>query len=341
MVLSLPKLIGINFHGYSSSAYQNRYTPLPPQNYIGDSFKIFADNRITCIRVTFYWESWELDRNQFHEDLKAIGEVAEKHGLMCIYDNHQWECSSWIGSGIGFPNSIMAKYFQKTTTGDKPKYDTKKHFWNKWWNRQIKTADEVDGWNAQLTYLVDVVRLLNHRKSTYGFEILNEPQVFATSYYQKIGKYYDYMINGIRKVTNKPLFFCRASPHRIIDNPVLQELASPRRKDNVIYDCHPYPPYTFYMLYYKLITLLMGKIPLYIGEFNSTLTKNVGFTERQMSQYLKRFKRFRTCGWALWRWSYIPDRNIQAFNMTEIRDNRICPGKYFKFFVNALKTTKY
>jgi len=97
------KLIGVNFHGYGSSVYQNRDLPPPPKNYVDDSFAAFSKYGLTCIRVAIHWESWELNRDQFKDDLEAIGDAADRHGIMCIYDNHQWECSSWIGSGIGFP----------------------------------------------------------------------------------------------------------------------------------------------------------------------------------------------------------------------------------------------
>lgn len=96
-------LIGINFHGYGSSMSQNRSTLPPPKNYIEDSFKIFVENRITCIRVTLYWESYEHDTDLFDADLNEISKMANRYGITCIYDNHQWECSSWIGCGIGMP----------------------------------------------------------------------------------------------------------------------------------------------------------------------------------------------------------------------------------------------
>jgi len=35
------KIIGINFSGFGSSAFQNRITPVPPFKYIEDSFKLF------------------------------------------------------------------------------------------------------------------------------------------------------------------------------------------------------------------------------------------------------------------------------------------------------------
>ncbi|HEX5891463.1 MAG TPA: hypothetical protein VFY41_01255 [Nitrososphaeraceae archaeon] len=27
---------------------------------------------------------------------------------MCLYDNHQWECSSWLGQEIAIPNSLIS-----------------------------------------------------------------------------------------------------------------------------------------------------------------------------------------------------------------------------------------
>jgi hypothetical protein len=65
-------------------------------------------------------------------------------------------------------------------------YNTKKDFWNRWWNRKIKTAYDKDGWDAQLSYFADIIKVFNDRKSTFGFEILNEPEVFSLSHYNKI-----------------------------------------------------------------------------------------------------------------------------------------------------------
>jgi hypothetical protein len=154
------------------------------------------------------WESWEFDVNHCTEDLNLISEAADKYGIMCIYDNHQWECSSWIGCGIGMPNSIMSKYYEKGAGQNYPSSIIKEDFWNRWWNRQIKTVDDVDAWDAQLVYLKDIVKVLDNGKSTFGFEILNEPEVFRASDYMKVGQYHDYVIKELRKITRKPLLFC-------------------------------------------------------------------------------------------------------------------------------------
>jgi hypothetical protein len=76
----------------------------------------------------------------------------------------------------------------------------------------------ADGWDAQLDYLkraVKLLKLLKHRKSTFGFEILNEPEVYSISHYRKVGHYHDYMIKELRKITEKPLFFCWALPRKV------------------------------------------------------------------------------------------------------------------------------
>jgi Cellulase (glycosyl hydrolase family 5) len=333
------RLIGVNFHGYQSSSYQNRYTLPPPENYIEDSFRTFAENGITCVRVTIYWESWELNRDKCLDDLGVIADSADKHGITCIYDNHQWECSSWIGCGIGMPNSVMSGYYERMPAEHAANYNTKKDFWNRWWNRKVETAGGKDGWEAQLTYFADFVKLLNNRKSTFGFEILNEPEVFSLSHYNRIRQYHDYMIKELRKITDKPLILCWALPHGSFDNPILQASIFPayHKNNNVIYDGHSYPLSLTRMIYFRLIRRLMGNVPLYIGEFNSGFTNGAVLAQDQLSEYIKMCKRFEVYGCALWRWSYIHDQNIPAFNLTHIVDGKIQPGIYFKYFLEALR----
>ena len=141
--------------------------------------------------MPFYCESWELDPSSCKQDLIAIAEGADKYDIKCIYDNHQWECSSWLGWGIGMPNSLISHYYEKRT-GNVPDHNSIRDFWNRWWNRQLKNTDGVDDWDAQLDYLKKIVNLLKDRKSTLGFEILNEPEVFSLSHYRKVGHYHDY-----------------------------------------------------------------------------------------------------------------------------------------------------
>ena len=107
-------LIGVNFQAFKCACYQNRLLSKPPPiNYISDSFKIFSENGLNCVRIPIYWESYEMDKEGFKEELDNISNAADKNSLLCIYDNHQWNCSSFLGYGIGFPNSILLSHFSK------------------------------------------------------------------------------------------------------------------------------------------------------------------------------------------------------------------------------------
>src|SRR6185437_9249292 len=198
--------IGVNFQGFESSAYQNRITPVPPRDYIDDSFQIFSKNNIAILRIPYSWESWEYNKGDFYDDLEKISKVADAYGISCIYDNHQWECSSWLGWGIGMPNSLVSNNYEKNSENS-PNRNTIKDFWNKWWNRKLRTRDNIDAWESQISFLKEIISYLRNKKSTFGFEILNEPQVYNILDYKKIGHYHNYAIRELRDSTNKPLFF--------------------------------------------------------------------------------------------------------------------------------------
>jgi len=47
------------------------------------------------------------------------------------------------------PNSVMSRYYERAPAERAANYNTKKDFWNRWWNRKIETVDGKDGWDAQ------------------------------------------------------------------------------------------------------------------------------------------------------------------------------------------------
>jgi len=49
----------------------------------------------------------------------------------------------------------------------------------------------------------------------------------------------------------------------------------------------------------------------------------------------KKVQKLWDLGWAFWRWSYIEDQNIPAFNLTKVINDRIQPGPDFKYFLDA------
>ena len=134
-------LLGVNFHGFLCALRQNGWvTPSsslpqqPPDNYMEDSFRIFEQSGIKCIRVPLYWESYERNPECFNQELISISSLADKYGISCIYDNHQWKCSSYFGVGIGFPNSLLAssfgEYLPARDSDSCPSKQILKKFWN-------------------------------------------------------------------------------------------------------------------------------------------------------------------------------------------------------------------
>lgn len=328
--------IGVNFQGFESSAYQNRTTPTPPQDYIEDSFQIFSKNNIFMLRIPYSWESWEYNKSNFYEDLEKISKVADAYNISCIYDNHQWECSSWLGCGIGMPNSLLSTNYQKNT-GSRPNRNVIKDFWKKWWNRKVINRDNVDGWEAQISFIKEIVAYLNNKKSTCGFEILNEPQVYHILDYNKIGHYHNFAMQELRKCTDKLLFFNAAVSHIPFDNPILQSQVAPTTKGDTLYDVHIYPPSSYNMRFFRLVCSLLQNVQIYIGEFNSGYKYGANLSKNKLIKYLKMFHKSKIFGGALWRWYYTQDSNIPAFNLTKIGNGKISPNVNFFNLVEALR----
>jgi hypothetical protein len=336
--------IGVNFDGFKISDYQNRSKPYPPKNYIQDSFRIFRGSGLDLVRIPVYWESYEKDPRGFINELEIIAAEADKYNISCIYDNHQWKCSSSFGFGIGFPNSIATSILpngqlRRNPFGPPSKEDVEQ-FWNKWWSRTIKTAEGKDGWDMQAEYLKKIIGVVNGRKSTLGFEMLNEPQVFRQGDFKKVSDYHNYVIAKTACLTDKILIFCYAYAGRItaLNFPWIQSKTRPSFPvgNRIMFDIHPYPPYFVVMMYFKLVSKLMKAGRLFVGEYNSGTGKNVFIGLNQHKRYLKTLNKFFPFGVAFWQWSYLNDKAHHAFNLTKILDGRIQSNENFTNLVNAL-----
>lgn len=332
-------LLGINFNCIWCAKYQNRSSmPIPPDNYIDDSFKIFQEEGINCIRIPIYWESYEYNTKEFLEELDFISNIADKYNILCIYDNHQWECSSYLGYGIGFPNSLLMPYFNKEDPNkismESPTQNDLKKFWNNWWDRNLVTEDGKDCWDAQLEYVEKVVKKVKDKKSTLGFEILNEPQIYRRGDFKTVGKYHKYMLEKLSLITDKAFFICTVNSSVSIYHifPHLQSKIKPSKsiKNSLFYDIHPYPPSIPLLIIYKMTSLLMNNMPIYAGEFNSGIKKGVTISQNDFIKYIKLLKCFSASGCALWQWSFIQDNDHPAFNLTDIIDNKIRSKGIFK-----------
>jgi hypothetical protein len=337
--------IGVNFDGFKVSDYQNRSKLIPPQRYIQDSFKIFQEHGIDIVRIPVYWESYEKDPEGFIQELNLISDEADKSNVSCLYDNHQWECSSFLGYGIGFPNSIVSQLYQnnssKPTSFKSPSREDVENFWNNWWDKAITSLDGRDGWDLQIEYFQEVIETVNNKTSTIAFELLNEPQVFRHGDFKKVSRYHDHLLNKVAEITDKILLFCYTYAGRLsaFNFPWTQARIKPSLAvgNKIMFDIHPYPPYYIVMLYFRLIVKLM-KIDTFIaGEYNSGTGDGIEISSSQHSKYLKTFKKFLPHGVMFWQWSYIMDNGHPAFNLAKTVDNKISLNNNFDSFVNAIK----
>ena len=136
-----------------------------------------------------------------------------------------------VPPGLVMPNSLLSNVYEKCHTRS-PDRRVMKDFWNRWWNRQILTHDNTEGWQAQMNFIKEVISYLENKKSTFGFEILNEPQVYRMSDYTVIS--------------------------HMIDNPLSQSVVTPNKNDDMIYDVHMYPPSYYNIQFFKFTSYLMS-----------------------------------------------------------------------------------
>ena len=207
--------VGVNVRGYYTSIQNSRYGTPFPDHYYDDSFKLISQGSMNHIRYVFYWEGYEKNPSQFVKEIKKVANLADKWGLKVVYDSHQFHTSSWLDpkNGIGFPPELFqgdpdTPYGGGGTTVD----EAAKIWWTKWWNRNVTNTDGKNGWSLYANFLKKIIKIVDDHKSTLGYEILNEPQVHISDEWQKIGKYNSFIINQIRKVTDKTIVYSMNVP---------------------------------------------------------------------------------------------------------------------------------
>src|SRR5215208_4696763 len=195
------ELMGVDMKGMYTSLNYERFPNITiTSDYYDDSFKLIKNIGMNHVRYVLYWEAYEKNPTLFLKELENVANLADKWGLRMIYDNHQFHTSSWLDNkrGTGFPSFFFDKHLYPidsgiTTTASNS--TTTGVWWTNWWNRNITDQEnKVDGWTLQAHFLKTLVKLLDTHNSTKGYEILNEPQVFSTDQWPKIGKYYEYML---------------------------------------------------------------------------------------------------------------------------------------------------
>ena len=237
--------------------------------------KLISQASMNHVRYVFYWEAYENNPSLFMKELETLAKTADKYGLNMLYDNHQYNTSSWLDptNGTGFPawlfKSNPDSYPQGS--GGEPKDKSAKIWWTKWWNRSVKDTNGNDGWILQLQFLKKIVNIVDSHLSTIGYEILNEPQIHSDDQWIKVGKYNTFMVNELRKVTQKTIAYSQQIPTSIANNPTTSITMNPKNiakmvpdnKSNVVFK------FTLYGLPYddKYQRDRQRKADLFIQEF--------------------------------------------------------------------------
>ena len=355
---------GVNMKGYYTSMPQSRTIgSIMPPNYFDDSFKLISESGMNHVRFVFYWESYVKDPTNFMLELQSVAQAADKHNINVIYDNHQFHTSSWFNprKGTGFPSLLFqnnASYI--ADNGGGPKYAPAKLWWTDWWNRAVKDANGTDGWTLQAQFLEKIVNTLDSHKSTLGYEILSEPQVHNADQWEKIGQYNTFIVNELRKFTDKVIAYSMNIPVDLKSpiNLTPENLAKmkPQNSTNVVFKISIYGLPTGSYQQQRLTTFLqasnMTGVPLYIGEWNNVLREQIineegaavfeinpfesDINQQEANQFVKIFKDLGIWGLAYWKWDYV-SQPTPNFNLISVGDNGdIVTNKYFKQLKIAL-----
>ena len=358
---------GVNMKGYHTSMPQARTIgSIMPPDYFDDSFRLISEAGMNHVRFVFYWESYERDPTNFMLELQSVAEAADKYNVNVIYDNHQFHTSSWFNPqrGTGFPSFLFQdNQAYPAANGGSPKYAPAKAWWTDWWNRSVKATNGTDGWILQAEFMKKIVDTLDSHQSTLGYEILSEPQVHSAEQWQKIGQNNTFMVNELRKFTNKVLVYSMNIPIDLKSpiNLIPENLAKmkPQNSTNIVFKISIYglPTESSYQQQ-KFNTFLKASnitgVPIYIGEWNNILREQTineegdtvfeinpfesDINQQQANLFVKTFKDTDIWGMAYWRWGLV-SLDTPNFNLISIDDNGdITTNKYFRQLKVALES---
>jgi hypothetical protein len=364
---------GVNVRGLYTSLQYERYhsAPVPLLTYYyDDSFKLISEAGMNHIRYVFYWEAYERNPQLFMKELNIVAKFADKWKLNVLYDNHQYHTSSWLDpdNGTGFPEYLFRNNIDSSSlvfqqgSGGEPKDESAQVWWDKWWERTIKDTYGNDGWVLQTNFLKRIIQAVDKHSSTLGYEILNEPQIHKDSQWSKVGSYNSFMVDELRKLTEKTIVYSQQIPTSLKNSEInmtpknIAKMA-PANKTDVVFKVTLYGepiPDTYQGNRFRIFVKAgeIAGVPLYIGEWNNVKREKVNddesaivyqinsersdLTQIQANRFLEEFKRADTWGWAYWNWNLIPHpaANINLINVTV--DGDITTTKYYDILKRAI-----
>ena len=355
----IPTLMGVAMRGnYTSEKETEANEIVAPSDYYEESFKLIHDAGLNHVRYLLYWESYVRNPSLFLQELETVADAADRWGIKVLYDNHQWHTSSWLESrATGFPSFLFESNPQlEMDSGGNTNDDSAKVWWTDWWNRSVRDVNGNDGWSLLSGFLTELVSALDNHQSTVGYEILSEPQIHSDDQWEKVGQFNTFMVNELRKVTQKTIAFSQQVPASInaqnIDvTPENQAKMVPVNKDNVVFKISLYGVSTDSFQKARLDGLveaaqLMG-VPVYVGEWNNVVREREGgvfrispeasdLTQEETNLFLQDFRRLGVWGWAYWQWNFNSHR-VPNFNLILVSEaGTLEPTKYYEQLETAI-----
>jgi Cellulase (glycosyl hydrolase family 5) len=358
--------IGVNMRGVHTAASETKSNASAislPANYYEDSFRILSEAGMNHVRYTLYWEAYVVNPTLFINELQMVANTADKYGLKVIYDNHQFHTSSYLNPqrGNGFPWALLEgdpKF--PYGAGGSPKYQAASLWWTDWWNRSIRDVNGTDGWLLLLGFLQRVVNAVDSHPSTLGYEVLSEPQVHSPDQWEKIGTFNSFMVNELRKITQKTIAYSMNIPVDLKSpigvNPTNLAEMAPANKTNVVFKISLYglpepDSYQGDRLAIFLRTSEITQVPLYIGEWNNVLREatineegqrvfSINPEQSDISQeeadlIVETFKDIGAWGMAYWQWR-LQTHQVENYNLVNVTGSgTIGTTQYFDILRNA------
>jgi hypothetical protein len=352
-------LMGVAMRGnYTSEKETDASEIVAPRNYYEESFKLIHDAGMDHVRYLFYWESYAKNPSKFLEELETVAQTADKWGIKVLYDNHQWHTSSWLESrATGFPSFLFEGNPElEMDSGGNTNDEAARIWWTDWWNRSVKDTSGNDGWSLLSQFLTRLVNTLDNHPSTVGYEILSEPQIHSDDQWEKVGQFNTFMVNELRKVTQKTIAFSQQVPASINApninvTPENQAAMVPANKNNVVFKISLYGVSTDSFQKARLDGLVeaarLADVPIYVGEWNNVVREREGgvfrispeesdLTQEETNLFLEDFRRLNVWGWAYWQWNY-NSHSVPNFNLILISENgTVQPTKYYEQLKSAL-----
>lgn len=360
--------IGVNVRGIYTSISQQKQDPaaqpsLSPAEYYENSFRIISQAGMNHVRYTFYWEGYVVNPTAFMNELATVAHTADKYGIKVLYDHHQFHTSSYLNPqrGNGFPSALFEgdpKF--AFGSGGSAKYQTAKLWWTDWWNRSVSDVNGTDGWSLMSDFLKTIVNAVDAHNSTLGYEILSEPQVHSSDQWAKIGTFNLFMVDELRKITDKTIAYSMNIPVDLkspigVNAENLAQMA-PANKSNVVFKISLYglptpDSYQGDRLAIFLRASELAEVPLYIGEWNNVLRErsineegevvfNINPEESNISLdeadlIVQTFKDIDAWGMAYWQWR-ISTHQVANYNLINVTDGGVIQTTpYFDILKNA------